>query len=48
MNGIVKSAKRAQFDHVSLAFDTPKGRLSVVDDVTYDIHEGDFIAAKPP
>ncbi|MDI4232584.1 ABC transporter ATP-binding protein [Bradyrhizobium sp. Arg237L] len=48
MNGIVKSAKRAQFDHVSLAFDTPKGRLSVVDDVTYDIHEGDFIAVIGP
>ena len=40
--------KRAQFDHVSLTFDTPKGKLSVVDDVTYDINDGDFIAVIGP
>ena len=39
---------RAQFDHVSLAFDTPKGTLRVVDDVTYDINDGDFIAVIGP
>jgi NitT/TauT family transport system ATP-binding protein len=42
------SMKRAQFDHVSLAFDTPKGRLRVVDDVSYDINDGDFIAVIGP
>lgn len=39
---------RAQFDHVSLAFDTPKGRLQVVDDVSYTMDEGDFIAVIGP
>jgi len=43
-----KLARRAQFDHVSLTFDTPKGALKVVDDVTYDIHDGDFIAVIGP
>jgi NitT/TauT family transport system ATP-binding protein len=41
-------AKRAQFDHVSLSFDSPKGKLRVVDDVSYDIHDGDFIAVIGP
>jgi NitT/TauT family transport system ATP-binding protein len=41
-------AKRAQFDHVSLAFDTPRGKLTVVEDVTYDINDGDFIAVIGP
>jgi NitT/TauT family transport system ATP-binding protein len=39
---------RAQFDHVSLAFDTPKGKLQVVDDVSYAIDDGDFIAVIGP
>jgi sulfonate transport system ATP-binding protein len=43
-----KLATRAQFDHVSLSFDTPKGALKVVDDVTYNIHDGDFIAVIGP
>jgi NitT/TauT family transport system ATP-binding protein len=38
----------ARFEHVSLSFDTPKGELNVVDDVTYDIHEGDFVAIIGP
>ena len=42
------STKRAQFDHVSLTFDTPKGKLRVVDDVTYDINDGEFIAVIGP
>jgi NitT/TauT family transport system ATP-binding protein len=42
------SPKRAQFDHVSLSFDTPKGKLRVVDDVSYAIHDGDFIAVIGP
>jgi NitT/TauT family transport system ATP-binding protein len=41
-------ARRAQFEHVSLTFDTPKGALKVVDDVTYDINDGDFIAVIGP
>ncbi|MBR0693212.1 ABC transporter ATP-binding protein [Bradyrhizobium lablabi] len=40
--------KRAQFDRVSLAFETPKGRLNVVEDVSYDINDGDFIAVIGP
>jgi NitT/TauT family transport system ATP-binding protein len=41
-------AKRAQFDHVSLFFETPKGKLTVVDDVSYAIDDGDFIAVIGP
>jgi NitT/TauT family transport system ATP-binding protein len=40
--------KRAQFDKVSLSFETPKGRLNVVEDVSYDINDGDFIAVIGP
>ncbi|MCG6206964.1 ABC transporter ATP-binding protein [Rhodopseudomonas sp. HC1] len=40
--------KRAQFEHVSLSFATAKGRLKVVEDVHYDIHDGDFIAVIGP
>jgi NitT/TauT family transport system ATP-binding protein len=40
--------RRAQFDRVSLSFDTPKGKLQVVDDVSYEIHDGDFIAVIGP
>jgi NitT/TauT family transport system ATP-binding protein len=43
-----KGTKRAQFEHVSLSFDTPKGRLNVVEDVNYDINDGDFIAVIGP
>ena len=39
---------RVKFEHVSLAFDTPKGKLNVVDDVSYDIHDGDFVAVIGP
>ena len=31
--------KRAQFDKVSLSFETAKGRLQVVEDVSYDIND---------
>jgi NitT/TauT family transport system ATP-binding protein len=40
--------KRAQFENVSLSFATPKGRLNVVEDVSYDINDGDFIAVIGP
>ncbi|WP_322514084.1 ABC transporter ATP-binding protein [Rhodopseudomonas palustris] len=39
---------RARFDNVSLSFDTPKGRLQVVDNVSYDIDDGDFVAVIGP
>ena len=39
---------RAKFDRVSLEFTTPKGKLRVVDDVSYDINDGDFIAVIGP
>ena len=42
------SAKRAEFDNVSLSFETPKGRLNVVDNVSYAINDGDFIAVIGP
>ena len=48
MTAAILKPKRAQFDHVSLAFNTPKGPLQVVEDVTYDIHDGDFIAVIGP
>ena len=41
-------ALRAQFDHVSLGFDTPAGRLTVIDDISYDINEGEFVAVIGP
>ena len=40
--------KRAQFDKVSLSFGTPKGRLNVVEDVSYDINDRDFVAVIGP
>ncbi|WP_375305143.1 ABC transporter ATP-binding protein [Bradyrhizobium sp. A11] len=40
--------QRAQFDKVSLSFETAKGRLQVVEDVSYDINDGDFIAVIGP
>jgi NitT/TauT family transport system ATP-binding protein len=40
--------QRARFDRVSLEFATPKGKLRVVDDVSYDINDGDFIAVIGP
>ena len=39
---------RVRFDHVSLAFTTSGGLLRVVDDVTYDIREGEFVAVIGP
>jgi len=42
------SVKRAEFDNVSLAFDTPKGKLNVVENVSYGISDGDFIAVIGP
>jgi len=39
---------RARFDNVSLSFETPKGRLQVVDNVSYDIDDGDFVAVIGP
>src|SRR5258708_30648549 len=59
VNRIARSQKRAfslnssipvlaRFDHVSLAFDTADGPLRVVDDVTYDICNGDFVSVIGP
>jgi NitT/TauT family transport system ATP-binding protein len=45
---VAAGARRAQFDHVSLVFDTPRGKLAVVEDVSYDIDDGDFIAVVGP
>ena len=48
MTGSPAQAPLARFDHVSLSFDTAKGKLNVVDDVTYDIRENDFVAIIGP
>jgi NitT/TauT family transport system ATP-binding protein len=48
MSASAKSTRRVQFDHVSLTFGTPKGPLNVVEDITYDINDGDFIAVIGP
>jgi NitT/TauT family transport system ATP-binding protein len=48
MNLSSSARTRVKFEHVSLAFDTPKGKLNVVDDVSYDIHDGDFVAVIGP
>lgn len=42
------SAPRARFENVSLDFATASGTLRVVDDVTYDIREGEFVAIIGP
>ena len=39
---------RARFDRVSLEFCTANGRLPVVDEVSYDIREGEFVAVIGP
>ena len=39
---------RVRFEHVSLAFPTTAGPLQVVDDVSYDIDEGEFVAVIGP
>ncbi len=48
MSGMTSKTPRARFENVSLAFETPKGVLKVVDDISYDIHDGDFIAVIGP
>jgi NitT/TauT family transport system ATP-binding protein len=48
MNLSSSARTRVKFEHVSLAFDTPKGKLSVVDDVSYDIYDRDFVAVIGP
>ena len=40
--------KRAQFDRVSLTFETQSGQLDVVEDVSFDIEDGDFVAVIGP
>ena len=42
------SAPRIRFDRVSLEFPTAQGPLRVVDDVTYDIADGEFVAVIGP
>lgn len=39
---------RVRFDRVSLEFSTAHGPLRVVDDVSYDIRDGDFVAVIGP
>ena len=48
MSVMMTKTPRARFENVSLTFDTPKGVLKVVDDVSYDIHDGEFVAVIGP
>src|SRR5262245_35217767 len=38
----------ARFEHVSLSFETPNGVLRVLDDVGYEIFEGEFVSIIGP
>jgi NitT/TauT family transport system ATP-binding protein len=38
----------ARLDHVSLSFETPNGALKVLDDVSYEIFEGEFVSIIGP
>jgi NitT/TauT family transport system ATP-binding protein len=42
------SKPRIVFDHVSMEFPSKRGRLRVVDDVSYTIDDGDFVAVIGP
>jgi NitT/TauT family transport system ATP-binding protein len=48
MSEIASRAPRAEFKNVSLTFETDNGPLRVVDNVSYGIHDGDFIAVIGP
>lgn len=40
--------ERIRFEHVSMSFDTDHGPLNVVDDVSFGVREGEFIALVGP
>ena len=42
------NASRIAFENVSVAFDTPRGPLRVVDDVSYAIRDGEFVSVIGP
>ncbi|MEA2935036.1 MAG: sulfonate transport system ATP-binding protein [Variibacter sp.] len=42
------AAERVRFEHVSLQFQTERGTLQVLEDVSYGIDEGDFVAIIGP
>jgi NitT/TauT family transport system ATP-binding protein len=44
----VARAPRIVFEHVSMAFPSTRGPLRVVDDVSYAIHDGEFVAVIGP
>ena len=44
----VKAGPRIVFDHVSMEFPSKRGRLRVVDDVSYEIDDGEFVAVIGP
>ena len=39
---------RIRFEHVSMEFASARGAVRVVDDVTYDIHDGEFVSVIGP
>ena len=44
----MSSSPRARFDHVSLQFPTSAGMLHVLEDVSYEVEEGEFVAIIGP
>lgn len=43
-----QGAVRITFDHVSVEFSTARGPMRVIDDVSFDIHEGEFVSIIGP
>jgi len=48
VSATVARAPRIVFEHVSMAFPSTRGPLRVVDDVSYAIHDGEFVAVIGP
>jgi putative ABC transport system ATP-binding protein len=42
------TAPSIRFDHVSVDFPGPDGPMRVIDDVSFDIHQGDFVSVIGP
>lgn len=47
-NGLGNERVRIRFDHVSVEFPAPAGTLTVVDDVSFEIRNGEFISIIGP
>ena len=45
---MTRNAVRIAFEHVSVSFPAPAGSMHVVDDVSYNIHDREFISVIGP